>query len=203
MLDYNVSGKKGGFSPTEVKPAAVELSKKRTAAPVPANDTKRMASQHAVHSSETKAVEKSDKEQLPVKHIAKRKAPPPPTGVKKNTAVPSSQPEPEASLSHGDTAHSIAHTKKPPGSPVKRPAPAVPMAAKQHATRKPMLKYVSDSVLTTQQAPPSPLKTLPSTTEDVTDHQGSPSLSIAKKRRPAPTRPAPHVQHKLESGMYK
>lgn len=184
MPDYNISGKKGSFSPTEVKSAAVETSKKRTAAPLPAIDIKQKAPQHAVYSSEAKVVEKSDKEQPPVKHIAKRKAPPPPIGVKKNVAVSSSQSEPD-----------IAYTKQPLGSPTKRPAPAVPTTAKQHEAGKQMPKQ--------QTPPPSPLKTSPSTTEGITNQQGSPSLSTAKKRRPAPTRPAPHAQRKLESGMYK
>ena len=203
--DYNVSGKKGGFSPTEVKPTGVEIPKKRTAPQIPANEVKRTTTQNAMHSVEATVVEKSDKEQPPIKHIAKRKAPPPPKGAKKDTTVPLSQREPENNLSLGNPPHFGAHTKAPPppGSPAKRPAPAVPTAAKQPIQ---MSKQTSDSALTTHQPPPSPLKRLlPSTTEDVTDHPVAvPSVSAAKKRRPAPTRPAPtlpnpHVRHKSDS----
>ena len=209
--DYNISGKKGSFSPTEVKPVAVETSKKRTAPQMPANEVKRTTTQNAVHSVEATVGEKSDKEQPPIKHIAKRKAPPPPKGVKKDTTVPLSQRKLETNLSLGNLAHFTAHTKAPPppGSPVKRPAPAIPTTAKQPTAGKQISKQTSDSALTTHQPPPSPLKRLfPSMTEDVTDHPVA-SVSPAKKRRPAPTRPAPtlpnpRVQDKLESsGMYR
>ena len=207
--DYDVSGKKGSFSPTKVKPAAVETSKKRTAPQIPANEVKRTTTQNAMHSAEATVGEKSDKEQpLPIKHIAKRKAPPPPKGAKKDTTVSLSQREPGT---NGNLVTAHAKAPLPPGSPGKRPAPAIPTAAKQPTAGKQILKQTSDSALTTHQPPASPLKRLlPSTTEDVTDHPVViPPVSAAKKRRPAPARPAPtppnpHVQHKLESpGMYR
>lgn len=200
ISDYTVSGKKGSFSPPEVKSVAAETSKKRTAPQL-----QQVTSHDAVDSAEAKLVEKSDKERSPVKHIAKRKAPPPPKGAKKNTAVPSSQPEPNVNSLHGDQAHLTAHTKQLPGSPAKRRAPAVP-TAKQPAAEKQISKQVSDSVSTKHQPPSSPVKrSLPSTTEDVSDNQvAAPSTLATKKRRPAPARPAPtlpdpHTQYKSES----
>lgn len=188
--DYKISGKKGGFSPTAAKPAAVEMPKKRTAPQLPANEIKRTTPQDAMHSVEAKVVEKTNKEQSPVKHIAKRKAPPPPKGIKKDTPASSSQPEPNVNLSHGDpAAHATTNTRQvPPGSPAKRPAPTVPTETKQ------LSKQTCDSV-TKNQPPPSPLKRpLLNTTEDVTDHpMPAPSTLVTKKRRPAPARPVPHA----------
>ena len=209
--EYKVSGKKGGFSPTEVKSTAGETSKKRKAPSLPANEVKRKTSVDVTDSAEVKSVEKNDKEQPPVKHIAKRKAPPPPKGVKKDiAAAPSSQPESEANLSLKDAAHSSTHVKQPPpGSPAKRPAPVIPTATQQPAVGgRQMLKITSDSVLVKQQPPPSPTKgPLPNMAEDVTDHHPA-TTSAPKKRRPAPTRPPPHAvtlpdphkQHNIESG---
>ena len=176
---------------------------------VPANESKQ-ANQNVLHSVEAKVVERSDKEQTPVRHIAKRKAPPPPKGVKKD---PLSQRESETNSSLRNPA--IAHTKAPPppGSPGKRPAPAIPTASKQPTTEKQISKQTSGSALITHQPPASPSKRLlPSTAEDVTDHPVVvPLISATKKRRPAPTRPpqraAPpppssQAEHKLElSGM--
>lgn len=212
VSDYRVSGKKGSFSPTEAKPAAVETPKKSAGPQLTANKIKQATSHDAVDSAEPKIVNKSDsddKEKSPVKYIARRKAPPPPKGAKKNTAVPSSQPEPNATLSHRDQPHFAAHAKRPPGSPGKRPAPGVPTGAKQPTGEKHLSKQMSDSVLTKHQPPPSPLKrTLQTMTEDISDHQvAAPSTLAAKKKRPAPTRPAPtfptlpnsHSRHTSES----
>ena len=209
--DYSISGKKGSFSPTKVKPEAVDSTKKKIAPQVPANESRQM-SQNAMHSVETKVVEKSDKfkEQTPVKHIAKRKAPPPPKGVKKDTTVPLSHRESETNLSLGNPA--IAHTRAPPppGSPGKRPAPAIPTASKQPMPEKQISKQTSDSALITHQPPASPLKRLLSNTaKDIIDHPAAvPLISTTKKRWPAPTRPPQRAappppsspaEHELES----
>lgn len=198
ISDYHVSGKKGSYTPTAVKPAAVE---KRTMPQLPANEIKQ-TSHNAVDSGEVKLVEKTDTEKSPVKHIAKRKAPPPPKGAKRDTAAPL-QPN-TANMSHGDQPH-LTGLIRPPGSPAKRRAPDIPTAAKQPTAGQQMSKYTSDSVLTKNQPPPSPLKkSLPRTMEDISDHQmvEAPSIVTTKKRRPAPARPAPslpnpHIQHKL------
>lgn len=203
VSDHHVSGKKGSYSPTAVKPAAVE---KRTARQLPANEVKQ-TSHDVVDSGEVKVVEKTDKEKSPVKHVAKRKAPPPPKGAKKDTTVTSLQPQLNAiSTSHGDQTHLTGHIR-PPGSPAKRRAPDIPTAVKQPTAGQQMSKQTSDSILTKHQPPPSPLKkSFSRTMEDISEHQvaASPSMVATKKRRPAPTRPAPtlpnpHAQHKLQS----
>ena len=203
ILDHHISGKKGSYSPPAVKPAAVE---KRAAPQLPANAIKQ-TSHDVVDSGEVKVAEKTDGEKSPVKHIAKRKAPPPPKGAKKDMAVPSSQSQSNAgSTSHGDQTHLTGRTR-PPGSPAKRRAPDIPTVVKQPTAGKPISKQMSDSALIKHQPPPSPLKkSMTRMMEDISKHQvaEAPSMVATKKRRPAPTRPAPtlpnsHAQHKLQS----
>lgn len=182
MPEAKFPGRKGSFSPNQMKP--VDKAQKKSAPPPPANEGNRKISQDLVHSLEKKVVDRSedkegkqtaplhltsagDKETPSPKHIAKRKAPPPPK-IKKE-AIDETNFGPEASVSAGTPKQLTTSVKQPiPGSPAKRPAPGIPtVAAKQQVG---------------QQPPPSPNK----------------DQTTAKKRRPAPTRPPP--QRKLESG---
>jgi len=198
MPEAKVSGKRGNFSPNETK-TVDKAAQKRSAPPPPANEGKQRVSQDLVHSLEAKIITDKGGDKVkapqnmvpgasgtqgqpsPVKNIARRRAPPPPKSKKE--MVDETDFGPEASISPGTPKHLTTQTKQPiPGSPVKRPAPGIPPAAKQQAAK-------NHSPSTVQQPPPSPNK---NSTDDNSD------LTTAKKRRPAPTRPPP--QRNLETG---